>query len=121
MGREDTLHLQSDAAACVDEIQVHDHSGKRLGSRWKLAKPNEIEVKISLKDAAPGAATMELKQAGLKEPDPHAELCRPIARPGISIPLIINSGDHAGPAERHTPGRSGRRGDERHSTLRPRS
>ncbi|HZL69685.1 MAG TPA: hypothetical protein VFC29_20420 [Candidatus Limnocylindrales bacterium] len=91
VGREDMLHLQSNAATCVDDITVHDHTGKKLDSSWKLSKPEEIEIKVSLKDAAPGAATMEVKQAGLSEAERVS--LQTYAEAGHLDSLIINSGD----------------------------
>ncbi len=94
VGREDTLHLESNAATCVDEITVRDAAGKKLDSSWKLSKPEEVEVKISLKDATPGAATMEVKQAGLSEAD-RVPL-QTYAEAGHLEGLVINSGDQHG-------------------------
>jgi hypothetical protein len=85
------LHLQSNAATCVDDITVHDHTGKKLDSSWKLSKPEEMEIKVSLKDAAPGAATMEVKQAGLSEAERVS--LQTYAEAGHLDSLIINSGD----------------------------
>ncbi len=94
VGREDTLHLESKAATCVDEITVRDAAGKKLDSSWKLSKPEQIEVKVSLKDATPGAATMEVKQAGLSEAD-RVPL-QTYAEAGHLEGLVINSGDRQG-------------------------
>ncbi len=94
VGREDTLHLESKAATCVDEITVRDAAGKKLDSSWKLSKPEQIEVKVSLKDATPGAATMEVKQAGLSETD-RVPL-QTYAEAGHLEGLVINSGDRQG-------------------------
>src|SRR5579863_7987772 len=38
VGREDTLHLQSDSAVCVDDIKIHDAQGKDVKTTWKLTK-----------------------------------------------------------------------------------
>ncbi len=94
IGREDTLHLESDAATCVDEVTVRDAGGKKLDSSWKLSKPEEIEVKIALKDATPGAATMEVKQAGLSNPDKVS--LQTYAEAGRLDSLTINAGDRQG-------------------------
>ncbi len=94
VGREDTIHLQSDTATCVDAITVHDRTGKKLGSSWKLSKPDEIEVKISLKDGAPGGAIMQVKQAGLSEKDQVP--LQTYSEAGRLDGLIINSGEPQG-------------------------
>src|SRR5208283_550880 len=94
VGREDILHLQSSAASCVNDITVHDHTGKKLSSSWTLSKPEEIEVKVSLKGAAAGGATMEVNQAGLPEADQVS--LQTYSEAGRLDSLIINSGDDQG-------------------------
>jgi len=69
VGREDTLHLESDCAVCVDGVTVHDAQGHDLATTWKLLKPNEIEVHVPLKAEATGLLTFGVKQFGLKQPD----------------------------------------------------
>ncbi|MGA7188159.1 MAG: hypothetical protein WBY66_06645, partial [Candidatus Acidiferrales bacterium] len=69
VGREDVLHLTSECAACVDKLTVKDHAGKDLKATWKLSKPNELEVKVPLKDETAGPVTVAIKQFGLKAPD----------------------------------------------------
>ena len=68
VGRDDELHLTSAAAACVDEVTFKDATGKDGKADWKLTKPDEITAKLPLKDAKPGEITLQIKQAGLKEP-----------------------------------------------------
>jgi hypothetical protein len=69
VGREDSLHLQSESAVCVDEIKIQDSQGKDVKTTWKLAKPDEIELKVALKDQSAGAMRAELRQFGLAKPD----------------------------------------------------
>lgn len=69
VGRDDTLHLQSDAAACVQEVTVEDHEGKKLKTSWKLVNPGELQIEMPLKDVTPGPLKMEVKQFGLAKPD----------------------------------------------------
>ncbi len=69
VGRDDTLHLESDSAACVNDVTALDQHGAKLTTTWKLSKPNLIEAKVSMKAAAPGPVTIELKQWGLPEND----------------------------------------------------
>ena len=94
VGREDTLHLESDAATCVDNVTVHDTAGKKLDSSWKVSKLDEIELKVALKDAAPGKASVEVKQAGLSEADQVS--LQTYSEAGRLDGLVINSGDHEG-------------------------
>ncbi len=69
VGREDSLHLQSDSAVCVDDIKVHDAQGKDVKTTWKLTKPDEIELKVALKDQTAGTMRAQLRQYGLAKTD----------------------------------------------------
>lgn len=94
VGREDTLHLQSECAVCVDKITVQNPQGKELKTTWKVSKPDEIELQIPLKDESAGAVKVAVKQFGIREPE------------AISLPayseaahldhFLINTGDRAG-------------------------
>ncbi len=69
VGREDTLHLQSQAACCVSEVTFKDEQGKILSTDWKNSKPDELEVKVPLQKASAGWLTMQIKKFGLHEVD----------------------------------------------------
>jgi hypothetical protein len=69
VGREDSFHLQSDSAVCVDEIKIQDAQGKEIKTTWKVTKPQELELKVALKDQPAGAMTVKLRQFGLAKPD----------------------------------------------------
>ena len=69
VGREDTLHLQSQAACCVSEVTLKDEQGKILSTEWKNSKPEELEVKVPLQKASAGWVTMQIKKFGLHEVD----------------------------------------------------
>jgi len=69
VGREDTLHLQSDDACCVSEVQVRDAQGKHLEAHWKATKSDELEVQVPLKESPAGLLTMTVKKFGLNEAD----------------------------------------------------
>lgn len=62
VGREDTFHLHSESAACVQEISVKNQHDKPAKTSWKIVAPDDIEVKVSLKDVEPGTATLVVKQ-----------------------------------------------------------
>lgn len=68
VGRQDTVHLQADSVSCVDGIMLKDPAGKELKAEWKSVKPNELEVKLPLKEATPGAMTLLVTQYGVSEP-----------------------------------------------------
>lgn len=69
VGREDTLHLQSQDACCVSEVTLKDEQGKMLTTEWKNSKPDELEVKVPLARASAGWVTMLVKKFGLHEVD----------------------------------------------------
>lgn len=69
VGREDTLHLQVEDAACVKDVTVHDEQHTKLATTWKKSKPDEVELEIPLKDAPPGLLNVEVEKHGLKQPD----------------------------------------------------
>jgi hypothetical protein len=94
VGREDTLHLQSNNAACVESVSVRDAEGKITKASWKLTKPNELEIQIPLQNASPGSATILVNQFGLKQPD-EVQL-NAYAEPGHMERFIINAGDQQG-------------------------
>lgn len=69
VGRDDMLHLKSEQAVCVKEVSITAEDKKRYPTEWKAAKPDLLEVKIALQDAAPGPLTMEVTKYGASEPD----------------------------------------------------
>jgi hypothetical protein len=94
VGREDSLHVQSDAAACVDGVMIQDAQGKDIKTTWKLAKPDELEIKVALKDQSAGALKMRLRQFGLSQPD---ELpLRAYSEAAHLEGFTINAGDQQG-------------------------
>ncbi|MDB5986403.1 MAG: putative lipoprotein [Nevskia sp.] len=68
VGRQDTVHLQADSVSCVDGIMLKDPAGKELQAEWKAVKPNQVEVKLPLQDAQPGAMTLLITQYGVSQP-----------------------------------------------------
>ena len=70
VGRQDTVHLQAESVSCVDGIMLRDPAGKALKAEWKTIKPNQVEVKLPLQDAKPGAMTLLVSQYGVSEPHP---------------------------------------------------
>jgi hypothetical protein len=64
VGREDTIHLSTDDASCVDTILVKDSTGKEIKTEWKATSPDQVQVTIPLKETHPGALQLEVKQYG---------------------------------------------------------
>ena len=70
IGRQDTVHLRADNVSCIDGIMLKDPAGKELKADWKSVKPNEVEVKLPLQEAKPGALTLLVTQYGMSEAQP---------------------------------------------------
>jgi hypothetical protein len=94
VGRDDTLHLHSDAVACVEDVTVEDQQGKKIKSTHKVVGPDELQVEMSLKDAAPGPLKMQVKQYGLTKPDQIA--LNTYSEAGHLEAFTIDAGDHQG-------------------------
>jgi hypothetical protein len=69
VGREDTIHLQAPGAVCVNNVNVQDPQGREVKANWKINKPEELEIKVALKDQAAGPMKLKLHQFGLPHPD----------------------------------------------------
>jgi hypothetical protein len=69
VGREDTLHLQSPDACCVSAVGLRDERGKVTDAGWKIAKPEELEVKVPLQNAIAGPLTLMIHKMGTRQPD----------------------------------------------------
>jgi hypothetical protein len=69
VGRDDSVHLQSVNAACVEKVSVAATNGADLKTTWKPAKADELEVQIPLKDQTAGPMKLKVKQYGLQQPD----------------------------------------------------
>jgi hypothetical protein len=70
VGRQDTVHLRADSVGCIDGIMLKDPAGKELKVDWKTVKPNELEVKLPLQEAKPGAMTLMVTEFGVNQPQP---------------------------------------------------
>jgi hypothetical protein len=69
VGRDDSLHVQSSCATCVEKISFKNEKGVELKTTWKILKPDTLEVQVALKDEAPGTVTMLVKQFGMAKED----------------------------------------------------
>jgi hypothetical protein len=94
VGREDTVHLQAGSASCIDRIMVKDPAGKELKVDWKAVKPNEVELKLPLQEAAPGPVTVLVAQYGADQPQPVA--LQAFVDPGHRDKFTIHAGDAVG-------------------------
>ncbi len=94
VGREDTFHLHSQFAACVQEISVKNQHDKPAKTSWKLVAPDDIEVKVSLAGVEPGTATMTIKQFAVTKPIDVP--LHTYAEEGRLDHFIIHAGDYQG-------------------------
>ncbi len=94
VGREDTLHLQSPEAVCVESVIAKNESGKTVAADWKVTKPDALQVKLALKDAEPGPLTINVKQYGSATVD-HVSV-RSYAESASLDSFAIHAGDTTG-------------------------
>ena len=94
VGRDDTLHLKSDAAVCVDNVTVKNKDGKDLKATHKIVDPDGLQVSVALKDTEPGPLTMQIKQYGLAKADEIA--LHSYSEAGHLDSFMIDAGDHQG-------------------------
>jgi len=94
VGRSDVIHLHSENATCVSDINFKNQQGKEFDTVWKQTKANEIEVQLLLKDEAAGPATLLVEQFGLTEPDKLS--LQTYSEAGRLDEFRINAGDTVG-------------------------
>jgi len=94
VGRQDTVHLQADSVSCVDGIMLKDPAGKELKADWKTVKPNELEVKLPLQEAKPGAMTLLVTQYGVTQAQPIS--IQTFAEAGRFDGFAVHAGDAQG-------------------------
>ncbi|HEX6770926.1 MAG TPA: hypothetical protein VF126_02795 [Acidobacteriaceae bacterium] len=91
VGRDDEVRLHGNGAACVAEIQLRDSTEKETKAEFKVVKPDELEVKVPMTDAATGAAGLLVRQRGLESPDQVA--IQAYAQAGHLDALHFHAGD----------------------------
>jgi len=94
VGREDTVHLQADSVSCIDGIMLRDPAGKQLKAEWKAITANEVELKLPLQQATPGAMTLLVTQYGANQP--LSVPVRAFADAGHLDSFIVHAGDSRG-------------------------
>ncbi len=94
VGRDDTLHLQSSNAACVESVSVRTAEGTTTKANWKLAKAGDLEVQVPLKNATPGSTTILINAFGLNHAD-EVHLTA-YAEAGHMERFAISAGDQQG-------------------------
>jgi hypothetical protein len=91
VGRENTIHFKSDAAACVEAVTLKNEQGKPIKATWSPPAGNELELKVPLKEESPGKIAMLVKQYGAGKAD-EVEL-RSYAEAAHLDKVAINAGD----------------------------
>jgi hypothetical protein len=91
VGRENTIHFKSDAAACVDTVTLKNERGEPIKTAWSSPAGNELEVKVPLKEESPGMVTMLVHQYGAGKAD-EVEL-HSYAEAAHLDKFTINAGD----------------------------
>ena len=97
VGRQDTLHLVADAAACVNNVAVKNQQGHDLATTWKLVKPDQLEIQVPLANETAGRVQLSVKQFGLNDPDTLP--LHTYSEAAHLDHLMINAGDQQGVLE----------------------
>lgn len=69
VGREHPLVLRGGAAFCVNQIALSDAGGTRTPVPFKVTGQDELAMTLPLKDAKPGALTLDVARFGIAPPD----------------------------------------------------
>ena len=93
VGRDDTVHLKSDQAVCVESVSINAQ-GNKLDAKHKLVKPDELQVEIPLKNVFAGQLTMQVQQYGLAKPD--SVTLQSYAEAGHLDSFHLDAGDRQG-------------------------
>jgi hypothetical protein len=94
VGRQNSFHLQSENAPCVDQVTINDQRGKSLKATWKLLKADQLEVEVPLKEESAGPVLTLIAQSGLAKPD---EVPMQMYSEAAHLDqFVINAGDQQG-------------------------
>ncbi len=104
IGRDDLLHVQGASTLCVSDVEAtlpeppermtETGSGKPVKLTWKSARPNELELNLPMKTAAPGPVTLAIHQYGLAEPE--AVTLKAYAEAAALDRFTLSAGDKLG-------------------------
>jgi hypothetical protein len=73
---------------------LKDPAGKELTAEWKTVKPNEVEIKLPLEQAQPGALTLMVRQYGAG--DPQSVAVHAFSEAGHLDSFAMHAGDAQG-------------------------
>jgi hypothetical protein len=94
VGRDDSFHLQGECAVCVENVTLQDAQGHDVRTGWKVNKPDELEIKVALKDRQAGPMKLRLRQFGLAQTDELS--VQAYAEAAHLESFAINAGDAQG-------------------------
>jgi hypothetical protein len=94
VGRENTINLKAGSVSCIDDIMLRDPAGKEFKPVWKPVQPGELELKLPLQEAQPGALTLLVGQFGASAPEPIA--LQAFAEAGHLDSFTVHAGDTSG-------------------------
>jgi hypothetical protein len=91
VGRDDTLLLQGASNLCVSDVEMQIGEQKAEKVSWKSPKPDQLELKVPLKDAEPGEVTLSIHSYGLETPEELPE--KAYAEAAALERLTVSAGD----------------------------
>lgn len=94
VGRDDTLHLNSESPVCVNDVTIEDAQGKKLKTSHKLVNPGELQIEVAMQKVTPGPLSMQIKQSGMTTAD--VITLHSYAEAGHLAGFTIDAGDRDG-------------------------
>ncbi len=91
VGRDDTLHIEGQSSACVQNVEARLGAGHPVPLAWKSPQPGALEVTVPLKVTPPGTVDFSVYQFGLAKPDRISMVA--YAAAASLDGLSLNSGD----------------------------
>ncbi len=64
VGRQSTVHLRGADASCAKQVMLRDENGTEAPAAWSAVDDSELEVRLPLQQAKPGAMTLLVSQYG---------------------------------------------------------
>jgi hypothetical protein len=93
-GRVSVVHLQAQAAGCVQSVTVQAGSGALRPAEWKATGPDRLTVTVPLEDVAPGPVTLSIQSNGAKMAD--IATLTAYAAAGRLQGFVFHAGDQSG-------------------------
>ena len=94
VGRIDTAHLQAGDVSCLDSITLEEAAGGKRQLEWQSVKPDEVEIRLPLQNAAPGDLRLVIRQFGVGTP--QSLTLRAFAEAARLDSFVVHAGDTDG-------------------------